>query len=68
VRDPADRSLVILAYPRVEHEQDYLYHWMPFSLLTIAGALRTMPEIDVVIFDEPRPRSARARRAGNPRW
>jgi len=49
--NPADRPLVILAYPRVEHEQDYLYHWMPFSLLTIAGALRTMPEIDVVIFD-----------------
>jgi anaerobic magnesium-protoporphyrin IX monomethyl ester cyclase len=48
---PTDRPLVILAYPRVEHEQDYLYHWMPFSLLTIAAALRAMPEVDVVIFD-----------------
>lgn len=48
---PADRPLVILAYPRVEHEQDYLYHWMPFSLLTISAALRAMPAIDVMIFD-----------------
>jgi anaerobic magnesium-protoporphyrin IX monomethyl ester cyclase len=48
---PADRPLVILAYPRVDHEQDYLYHWMPFSLLTIASALRAMPQIDVMIFD-----------------
>jgi hypothetical protein len=29
---PADRSLVIFAYRRVDHEQNYLYHWMPFSL------------------------------------
>jgi anaerobic magnesium-protoporphyrin IX monomethyl ester cyclase len=43
------QSLVILAYPRVEHEKDYLYHWMPFSLLTIAGALPD--DVDVVIFD-----------------
>lgn len=48
---PANRPLVILAYPRVEHEDDYLYHWMPFSLLTIASALRAMPEIEVRIFD-----------------
>lgn len=47
----ADRPLVILAYPQVEHEKDYLYHWMPFSLLTIAAALKRMPGIDVIIFD-----------------
>jgi radical SAM superfamily enzyme YgiQ (UPF0313 family) len=41
--------LVILGYPRVEHERDYLYHWMPFSLLTIAGSLPD--DCDVVIFD-----------------
>lgn len=46
-----DRPLVILAYPQVEHEKDYLYHWMPFSLLTIAGALKVFPDVEVVIFD-----------------
>lgn len=44
------RPLVILAYPQVEHEKDYLYHWMPFSLLTIAGTL-LLDDVDVVIFD-----------------
>ena len=39
LRLPTRRPLVILAYPRVEHEKDYLYHWMPFSLLTIAKLL-----------------------------
>jgi anaerobic magnesium-protoporphyrin IX monomethyl ester cyclase len=43
------RPLVILAYPRVNHEKDYLYHWMPFSLLTIAG--RLLDDCDVAIFD-----------------
>jgi radical SAM superfamily enzyme YgiQ (UPF0313 family) len=45
------RRLVILAYPRVEHEKDYLYHWMPFSLLTIAQRLLADLNVDVVIFD-----------------
>lgn len=45
------RPLVILAYPRVEHEKDYLYHWMPFSLLTLAKPLLDDGLADVVIFD-----------------
>jgi anaerobic magnesium-protoporphyrin IX monomethyl ester cyclase len=48
---PVRRPLVILAYPRVEHEKDYLYHWMPFSLLTIAKPLLDSGLVDVVIFD-----------------
>jgi radical SAM superfamily enzyme YgiQ (UPF0313 family) len=48
---PAARPLVILAYPRVEHEKDYLYHWMPFSLLTVAKPLLDGGLVDVVIFD-----------------
>lgn len=45
-----DRPLVILVYPQVEHEKDYLYHWMPFSLLTIAKPLMDNG-VEVVIFD-----------------
>lgn len=45
----SSRPLVILAYPRVEHEKDYVYHWMPFSLLTIAQ--RLLDDVDVLIFD-----------------
>ncbi len=51
LRLPTRRPLVILAYPRVEHEKDYLYHWMPFSLLTIAKPLLDGGLVDVVIFD-----------------
>lgn len=51
LRPPARRPLVILVYPRVEHERDYLYHWMPFSLLTIAKPLLDAGLVDVVIFD-----------------
>ncbi|WP_433717112.1 B12-binding domain-containing radical SAM protein (plasmid) [Nocardia sp. CA-084685] len=45
------RPLVILVYPQVEHEKDYLYHWMPFSLLTLAKPLLDDGLADVVIFD-----------------
>ena len=51
LRLPSKRPLVILAYPRVEHEKDYLYHWMPFSLLTVAKPLLDGGLVDVVIFD-----------------
>ncbi|MGQ0776168.1 MAG: B12-binding domain-containing radical SAM protein [Pseudonocardiales bacterium] len=51
LRTPARRPLAILAYPRVEHEKDYLYHWMPFSLLTVAKPLLDSGLIDVLIFD-----------------
>jgi radical SAM superfamily enzyme YgiQ (UPF0313 family) len=45
------RPLVVLVYPQVEHEKDYLYHWMPFSLLTLAKPLLDEALSDVVIFD-----------------
>lgn len=45
------RPLVILVYPRVEHEKDYLYHWMPFSLLTLAKPILDDDLAAVVIFD-----------------
>ena len=44
------RPLVILAYPKIDHEKDYVYFWMPFSLLTIAKVLLD-DGIDVVLFD-----------------
>lgn len=46
-----NRPLVILAYPKVDHEKDYTYFWMPFSLLTIAKPLIDDGQVDVAIFD-----------------
>ncbi|PPJ25640.1 B12-binding domain-containing radical SAM protein [Nocardia nova] len=48
---PAARPLVILLYPKVDHEKDYVYFWMPFSLLTIAKPLMDEGLADVVLFD-----------------
>ena len=45
------RPLVVLAYPKVDHEKDYQYFWMPFSLLCIAKALQEENVAEVVIFD-----------------
>ena len=45
------RPLVILGYPKIDHEKDYVYFWMPFSLLTVARALRETSDVDVVLFD-----------------
>jgi anaerobic magnesium-protoporphyrin IX monomethyl ester cyclase len=42
---------VILVYPKVDHEKDYLYFWMPFSLLTVAKPLLDERIADVVLFD-----------------
>ncbi|MBF9071869.1 B12-binding domain-containing radical SAM protein [Streptacidiphilus fuscans] len=47
----SDKPLVILVYPKVDHEKDYVYHWMPFSLLTIAKALLSEGSVDVILFD-----------------
>lgn len=47
----ARRPLVILLYPKVDHEKDYVYFWMPFSLLTIAKPLLDDGIADVVLFD-----------------
>lgn len=45
------RPLVILLYPKVDHEKDYVYFWMPFSLLTVAKPLLDDGLADVVLFD-----------------
>lgn len=45
------RPLVILLYPKVDHEKDYVYFWMPFSLLTLAKPLLDDGLADVVLFD-----------------
>lgn len=45
------RPLVILLYPKVDHEKDYVYFWMPFSLLTLAKPLLDDDLADVVLFD-----------------
>ncbi|MGJ5040669.1 B12-binding domain-containing radical SAM protein [Bradyrhizobium sp. HKCCYLRH1062] len=45
------KSLLILAYPKIDHEKDYVYFWMPFSLLTVAKELVDQGQIDVMIFD-----------------
>lgn len=46
------KPLIILVYPRIEHEKNYLYHWMPFSLLTIAKPILENNVAEVIIFDE----------------
>jgi radical SAM superfamily enzyme YgiQ (UPF0313 family) len=48
---PRRRPLVILVYPKVDHEKDYVYFWMPFSLLTVAKPLLDEGLADVVLFD-----------------
>lgn len=45
------RPLVILLYPKINHEKNYVYFWMPFSLLTIAQSLLKEGIADVAIFD-----------------
>lgn len=48
---PQRRPLVILLYPKVDHEKNYVYFWMPFSLLTIAQSLMNEGIADVALFD-----------------
>ena len=45
------KPLVILVYPKIDHEKDYVYYWMPFSLLTVAKPLLDLDIADVAIFD-----------------
>ncbi|MBL1101916.1 B12-binding domain-containing radical SAM protein [Streptomyces coffeae] len=47
----SSRPLVILVYPKVDHEKDYVYFWMPFSLLTIAKPLLDEGQVEVLLFD-----------------
>ena len=46
-----DAYLIILGYPKIDHEKDYVYFWMPFSLLTIARSVMALPNVEVILFD-----------------
>jgi radical SAM superfamily enzyme YgiQ (UPF0313 family) len=46
-----EKPLVILAYPKINHEKNYVYFWMPFSILAIAKVLIDEDIADVVLFD-----------------
>ena len=45
------RNIVILAYPKIDHEKNYVYFWMPFSVLTIAKAIMDETNLHVLLFD-----------------
>lgn len=45
------KDLVILAYPKIDHEKNYVYFWMPFSVLTVAKAITDETGLEVIIFD-----------------
>lgn len=45
------KPLVILGYPKIDHEKNYVYSWMPFSVLAIAKELLRRNLVDVKIFD-----------------
>lgn len=49
------KAMVILVYPRIQFEDDYPCSWLPYSILSIASAIKeTHPNIEVVVFDENR--------------
>ena len=43
--------LVILAYPKIDHEKNYVYYWMPFSTLALAKVILDSNLAEVVLFD-----------------
>jgi radical SAM superfamily enzyme YgiQ (UPF0313 family) len=45
------KPLVILAYPKIDHEKNYVYYWMPFSTLALAKVILDAGLADVVLFD-----------------
>lgn len=45
------KPLVILAYPKIDHEKNYVYYWMPFSVLALAKVVLDADLADVVLFD-----------------
>ena len=45
------RPLILLAYPKIDHERDYVYFWSPFSLLAIAKPVLDEGLAEVVVFD-----------------
>lgn len=44
------RPVVLLCYPKIDHEKDYVYYWMPYSLLTTAQPLLGQ-DLHVEVFD-----------------
>lgn len=50
----SNRPLVILAYPRISYEENYMCTWLPYSVLYIADALRSQNLVDVIVYDANR--------------
>lgn len=49
------KSAVILVYPQIRFEDNYPCSWIPYSILSIASAIKkNRPNIEVVVFDENR--------------
>lgn len=49
------KSTVILTYPRIQFEDNYPCSWIPYSILSIASAIKeTRPNTEVIVFDENR--------------
>lgn len=46
-----EKPVAVLAYPKIDHEKNYVYSWVPFSLLLIAQAILEHSQTEVVIFD-----------------
>lgn len=48
-----NKSTVILVYPRIQFEDNYPCSWVPYSILSIASAIKkNCPNIEVIVFDE----------------
>ena len=45
------KPIVILGYPKIDHEKDYVYYWMPFSTMALAKAILDAGSAEVVLFD-----------------
>ena len=49
----SEKPVVILTYPSIQYEDNYPCSWIPYSILSIASALKTTrPNVEVVLFDE----------------
>lgn len=45
------KPVVLLGYPKIDHEENYVYYWMPFSTMVLAGELLKLGHVDVILFD-----------------
>jgi anaerobic magnesium-protoporphyrin IX monomethyl ester cyclase len=45
------KPLIVLVYPKIDHEKNYAYYWMPFSTLALAKVLISSGLADVKLFD-----------------